>query len=301
MRTWKRLGLTLSLSIACLLFPEAYFRLLLARRIPLIAEFTVKDRLSRKCLLIGDSHIDAAFRDSLEECSNLAIGGTSISMWRQITEGRINQHTNKAIVLMQPHMFTRYRELPVNKALDNLFSPLKPYPNLIFLNPIARRAAVSYYGVDAKLEMLKQSLRSLVFRKRIKVEARYQLAQLSVADRKTLLESRLKVHMLISDPRGYRYLQDLFGLVRALRDKSITVCALSTPVTHEYKDKVLGDYAEEWDELIASVKVIGVKYTVDQDFIPYSLYNFTDHDHLNQAGSEKFAYAAYRRCFGQAD
>lgn len=230
---------------------------------------------NEKCIIVGDSHPLNAFRENLNYCTNLSIGGSSIPMHADIINSVNEKNKIKTVIWgIGPHSFSKYRLDNYSPIFKNIAYDNKFNFSLLLNNPVI-------------VEEVKDKILEVIKSKKIKKTMAYW----SKEEKKLSLSQRLSRHSTVKQINTTDYSKILIDNLNYLKRKGIKVYLVRTPVISEYNEKIFKAInRENWETYIQELRNLGAIY-VDYEKLNFNysnLDNFDDADHLSNKGSREF-------------
>jgi len=248
----------------------------------------VKSRKGQlSCIIVGDSHAAAGFRDQIETCGNFGAGGLGILQVKDIVHSVQQKNDLQLVVItLGLQQFSTERLGNGARIFRYIAQDWEKGWNPLVIQPLL---------FDRWLQSIIQPITGALG---IGKNAATSWDKIELSRKNRMLATRLekqtpKVGMLESDAAV-----ELFQLVDSLTLQNIQVCIVRTPVVPEY-EALLQPMVEskEWRQLVAQLKHKEVNVV---DYLDMQLTlqpaDFSNEDHLNEKGAAKFAPLIIEKC-----
>ncbi len=255
----------------------------------------IKDLLKLKsgnsnCLIIGDSHTNDSFRNTISECESLALGGVTIPMIEDALISSIKTNNLKRVVIgFAPHYFSDKRLSSTSNAYFQITEWFTPYPNLITSNALVQKIIGRYQKNDYDY--------SIFFKKfPIRNEKSWASRTIEYKQRKSM--QAIKDHKISIEIVKSKYWSHFLRILKVLKDNNIESCFINTPnlpVYHTGIRKYLKK--QEWNQVISYIKNNNHTYIDFNEIVEVPETLFKDPEHLTLHGSQKYAKAMIDSCF----
>lgn len=251
------------------------------------AEAVVKSRKGELyCLVVGDSHAAAGFRDQVGQCGNLGAGGLGILQVTDIVHSVVQKNDLQFVMMtLGPQQFSAERLGNRSRIFRNISQEWEKGWNPLVVQPLLFDRWISW--------MLQPMIGFLGLDKKV---APWDKMDLSRKNR--ILLTRLEKQTPILGMLESDAAVDLLQLIDILVAKNIKVCIVRTPVVQEY-EALLNPVVEgnDWQQLVWLLEQKKAN-VVDYRQLKLSLQptDFSNEDHLNEIGAAKFAPLIIEMC-----
>lgn len=240
-----------------------------------------------RCIIVGDSHAAAGFRDQISTCGNFGAGGLGILQVKDIVHSVLQKNELQLVVItLGLQQFSTERLGNQSRIFRNIAQDWAKGWNPLVIQPLL---------FDRWLQSVIQPIAGTVG---IGKNATPSWDKVELPRKNRILATRLakqtpKIGMLESDAAV-----ELIQLVDGLILQNIHVCVVRTPVVPEY-EALLQPMVEskEWRQLVAQLKQKAVNVV---DYLDMQLTlqpaDFSNEDHLNEKGAAKFAPLIIEKC-----
>ncbi len=242
--------------------------------------------------VLGDSHMRSAFYNDSVAYVNFSQGKMSPQAMEAILSEYMTRTELKQVVLEASFQtFSLARERIGTWHFDELFAD-NPFDNSnpfrLYLFDKNIRIGLDFMWRDYKKQ-----------RKKKKTEAAPSWAEISEQKRLQRTQRRFQRQRPMSDFRRSQAYAAYVRMLEALREKSVTICMLRTPLSRNYELLIADDplVAQAYAEQRRLAGEYGARYVDARELnMSYVDQFFADQDHLNGEGRDIFEPLAMRAC-----
>lgn len=240
------------------------------------------------CVIVGDSHGAASFRDEVSGCENLAAGGLGFVQIQDLLQSVLESNQPKLILMtFGPQLLSPERINNTSRIFSTVAQDWTPLPNPLVVQPLL---------FDRWLQQQMQRLRGKDPDNTGFNEKHWGTVPEKKQQQNMIL--RLSRQQPVVQFHRSATMQALSGLLQQLHGKGIAVCMVRTPVVEAY-DLLLSEVlaSPQWQDVIRQLQQAGatvVDYRQLKTTWPNEL--FANEDHLNPRGAKVFAPLAFELC-----
>lgn len=266
---------------------ETHVRAIYSEESYYVDALLVARRGAVRCLVLGDSHAAAGFRGELKNCANLAAGGMNLLQVYDVYQSvQLNNQIDLLIVTLGPQQFSAIRQANRSRVFADVAKEWQQGWNPLIVQPLIFERWLKWlpeYYLQQAGSVPTQSWQQKT------PDARAQAAA------KRLDAQKIYTPMPVLETDAGVYLQKLLSDASA---KGINICVVRPAVTPEYADAMQAELSSEnWQTILRYVQAVNVPFV---DFQQLQFFftdaDFSNEDHLNPAGAQKFAPAVFNLC-----
>lgn len=240
------------------------------------------------CVIVGDSHGAASFRDEVSGCQNLAAGGMGFVQIQDVLHSVLQVNQPKLVLMtFGPQLFSPERVHNTSRIFSSIAQDWTPLPNPLVVQPLL---------FDRWLQQHIQRLRGRSQGNNGFNEKHWGTVPKAKQQQNMLL--RLSKQQPAEHFHQSKTMHAVSGFIQLLRSRGIAVCIVRTPVVDAYDALLSGVLMRpQWQYVIEQLQQSGatvVDYRQLKATWPDQL--FANEDHLNPRGAQIFAPLAFDLC-----